>query len=241
MYYYFIVALQGFCIYHCFTNKNSYYWFFIILFIPLFGSIGYLFMNVFQKRDLAIVQENIPTTIHPTKKIIDLEKKFSFTNTFKNQVALADAFLEAKQYDKAISNYEAALKDVFQNDFYVISSLVEAYYFSSQVDTAILWSEKIKESPKFKKSKAEFLYALAMEKKGQIALAQELLEGLDAPYVRYEERLELAKFYIRHAKTKKATTLLEEIVKESEGMSKVSYRQNGTLIKKANELLSTVL
>lgn len=241
MYYYLIIALQGFCIYHCYTNKNSYYWFFIIFFIPVFGSIVYLFLNVFQKRDLAIVQENITAVIHPTKKIIDLEKKFSFAATFENQVALADALLEAKMYDKAIHNYEAALTDVFQNDFYVLSSLVEAYYFSSDFITAMQWSEKIKDSPKFKKSKASFLYALALEKTGKPNDAQIILEGFDAPYARYQERLELAKFYIRNSQTKKATVLLEEIVKESDGMSQVSYRQNKILINKAKELLNAGL
>ena len=188
MYYYLIIALQGFCIYHCYVNRNPYYWFFVIFFIPVIGSIIYLFLNVFQKRDLAVVQENITAVIHPTKKIIDLEKKFNFAGTFQNQVALADAFLDVKIYDKAIPNYEAALRDVFQNDFYVMARLVEAYYFSSEVDTAIIWSERIKDNPKFKKSKASFLYALALEKTGQLKPAQDILEGFDAPYARYQAR-----------------------------------------------------
>lgn len=237
MYYYLIIALQGFCVYHWFVNKNAYYWFFIIFFIPVIGSIIYLFANVIQKKDLAVVQDTLTTVIHPTKKIVDLENKFKFAATFENQVALADAFLEAKMYDKAILNYEAALKDVFQNDFYVISGLVEAHYFSLDFDTAISWAEKIKDSPKFKKSRASFLYALAQEKNGNLELAKDILEGFDAPYSRYQERLELAKFYIRNAKTTEARVLLEEFVKESEGMSEVSYRQNKNLIKKAVELV----
>lgn len=241
MYYYLILALQGFCVYHCFANKNAYYWFFIIFFIPVIGALIYLFANVIQKKDLAVVQDTITTVIHPTKKIIDLENRFKFAATFENQVALADAFLEAEMYDKAILNYQAALKDVFQNDFYVMSSLVEAYYFSSDFDTAIKWAEKVKDDSKFKKSRASFLYALALEKRGEFVLSQNILEAFDAPYSRYQERLELAKFYIRNAATAKATALLEEIVKESEGMSKVSYRQNKTLIKKATELLNTGL
>ena len=241
MYYYLIFALQGFCVYHCFVNKNSYYWFFIIFFIPVIGSLVYLFSNVIQKRDLTVVQENITAVIHPTKKIIDLEKKFKFSSTFENQVALADAFLQAKIYDKAILNYEASLKDMFQNDFYATSGLIEAYYFSLDFNAAIIWAKKLKDNPKFKKSRASFLYALALEKIGDKLVAKEILEGFDAPYARYQERLELAKFYIRNSESKKATILLEEIVKESQGMSKVSYRQNKILIKKANELLTTGL
>ena len=237
MYYYLIVGLQAYCIYHCFANKNQYYWIFIIFFVPLIGSILYLFMNVFQKQDIDKVQENITSVINPTKKIIDLEKKFKFSETFQNQTALADAYLEAGIHDKAVENYEASLNGTFQNDFYVISKLEEAYYLSSRFEKAIACAERISDYPKFKKSRASFLYALALEKIGKVEQAETYLAKFDAPYSRYEERLELAKFHNRNAKSDRAAELLNGIVRESEGMSKVSYLQNRIWIKKAKELL----
>ena len=241
MYYYLIIALQFYCVYHCYTNKNEYYWIFIIFFIPVLGSLAYWFVNVLQKRDIDKVQSSITSVINPTKKITDLEKKFKFAATFENQYSLADAYLEAGMYDKAIENYELCLKGTFQNDFYVLSQLQEAYYFSSQFEKSVSIANKIKDHVKFEKSKASFLYALALEKEGEVATAEEYLMKFDSPYNRYQERLELAKFYIRNAKTGKAKEVLEEIAKESEGMSKVSYRQNRLLIKKAKELLSSGL
>ncbi len=240
MYYYFIIALQGYCIYHCYANRNEYYWMFVIFFVPVIGSVIYLFANVFQKRDLDKVQEGITSVINPTKKITDLEKKFKFSNSFENQVALADAYLEANIYDKAIVNYEASLKDVFENDFYVISKLEEAYYFSSQFNKAIETAEKIVDNTKFNKSRAAFLYALALEKEGSVARAKKYLIAFDAPYKNYQERLELAKFFIRNAEKEKAKEVLDEIILESETMTKSSFRQNRLIIKKSKELLATV-
>lgn len=241
MYYYLIIALQGFCIYHCFANKNQYYWYFVIFFLPVVGSIIYLFMNVFNKRDIDIVQEEIVSIVNPSKKIVDLEKKFKFSDSFENQTALADAYLAAGMHDKAIENYDEALQGTFQNDFYVISKLEEAHYFSSDFEKAIECAERIKNSSKFNKSKASFLYGLALEQQGNISEAEALLSKFDAPYSRYQERLELAKFYIRNVKTDKAKELLNEIAAESEGMSKTSYRQNKILIRKAKELLASEL
>ncbi len=241
MYYYLILALQVYCAYHCYVNRNNYYWFFAILFVPVLGSILYLFMNVVQKRDVDKMQVDIVSVLNPTKKIKDLEKKFKFAETFENQVKLADAYLEAEHHEKAIENYKASLKDVFRNDFYTISKLEEAYYFSSQFDKAIVCAEKITTDQKFKKSNAAFLYALALEKMGDATTAEEYLQTFDAPYSRYQERLELAKFYIRNGKQDRARELLQEIVAESEGMSKTSYRQNGILINKAKELLAKEL
>lgn len=241
MYFYFIIGLQGFCIYHCYTSRNSFYWIFAILFLPLVGSLIYLFINVIQKRDIDKVQQGLTSVVNPTKKITDLEKQFKFAKSFENQVALADAYLEAKQYEKAIENYKASLKGVFKADFYVISKLQEAYYFSLQFDKSLSCAERIKDDFKFKKSNASFLYALVIEKEGGVEVAESYLKTFDAPYARYQERLELAKFFIRNEKTLEARELLNEIIAESVGMSKVSYNQNRVLIHKAKELLATGL
>ncbi|MFK5971877.1 MAG: hypothetical protein QM485_01220 [Flavobacteriaceae bacterium] len=239
MYFYLIVALQVFCIYHCYTNRNSYYWIFAILFVPAIGSLLYLFLNVYKKNDIDSVQANITAAINPTKKIKDLEQKLKFIDTFENRSALADAYLEAGMYEDAIENYEVSLKGTFQNDFYVISRLEEAYYFFSQFDKSMEYALKIVDNPKFKKSRAGYLYALALEKTGDITKAEEYLTEFDAPYSKYQERLELAKFYIRNEKPDKAKELLNEMMSESEGMSKTGYREYGTTIKKAKELLAT--
>ncbi len=241
MYFYFIIALQGYCIYHCYTHKREYYWILAVIFLPLVGSLIYLFMNVIQKQDIDKVQHGVTTLLNPTKKISDLEKRLKFADTFQNRVALADAYLEAEHYEKAIEHYKTALSDVFKHDFYVISKLQEAYYFSSDFDTSLVYAEQLKEQPKFAKSKAAFLYALAKEKKGDIETATKYLKTFNAPYSRYQERLELAKFYIRNSKLADAREILEEIVTEAEGMSKQSYQQNKLLIAKAKELLKTGL
>ena len=75
MQYYLIIALQGFCVYHCVVNKNHYYWIFAIIFLPVIGSVLYLFMNVFRKSDIDKAQESLTSVIQPTKKIMDLEKE----------------------------------------------------------------------------------------------------------------------------------------------------------------------
>lgn len=196
-------------------------------------------MNVIRRRDIEKVQNNLVSAINPTKKITDLEKKYKFASTFENQSSLADAYLEAAIYDKAIENYEACLEGTFKNDFYVLSKLKEAYYFSSQFEKSVEIAEKIKDHTKFEKSKASFLYALALEKTGNIEAAEQYLIKFDAPYSKYQERLELAKFYIRNSKKDKARALLKEIENESDGMSKTSYRQNRILIKKAKALLKS--
>lgn len=233
------MALQVYCAYHCYTKKNEYYWYFAIIFLPVIGCLAYLFINIIRERDIEKVQENFVTAINPTKKIKDLEKKLKFSETFVNQVALGDAYLEAELFDKAIENYEASLKDVFKNDFYATSKLQEAYYYSTRFNESMACAEKIQDDPKFKKSRAAFLYAMALDKTERVEEAEKLLKTFNAPYSRYQERLELSKFFIRNDKAEQAREILQEIVTESEGMSKTSSKQNHILISKAKELLNS--
>ncbi len=239
MYYYLILVLQAYCAYHAYKNKNDYYWYFAIIFIPLIGCLVYLFVNVFRRQDVDKVQADLISALNPTKKIKDLEKKLKFAATFENQVALADAYLDAGHFERAIEDYQACLKEVFQNDLYAVSKLVDAYYFSSKFEEAVACAERIMDNLKFKKSRAAFLYALALEKVGRAGDAEAHLRTFDAPFSRYQERLELAKFFNRIGKPHESREVLQEILAESEGMSKQSLRQNRLLIHKAKELLST--
>ncbi len=196
-------------------------------------------MNVIRKDDVDKLQKDITAVVNPTKKIEDLEKKLEFSNSFENKVALADAYLENKMYTEAIAQYKTALINMFQNDFYVISKLQECHYFKSEFATSLEYGEKIVDSPKFKKSKAPFLYGMALEKEGKVAEAEEMLKSLDAPYSKYQERLELAKFYIRNHKLAASKEVLQDIITESKSMSKPGYKTNLAIFTKAKELIAT--
>lgn len=239
MYFYLIVALQVYCIYHCYVNKNQYYWILIVLFLPAIGSLLYLFLNIIQKRDIDKVQEELISVINPTKKITDLEKKLDFSETFENRVALADAYLEAEIYDRAIAHYTISLEGTFKNDYYVNTQLLKSYFYSSQFDGVLKAAEMLKTNSRFKKSEACFFYALALEKTGEAVMAENYLVKFDAPYSKYRERLELAKFYIRNGNIEKANAILKEIDQEANGMSKTSYKLNREHIIEAKELLNT--
>ena len=67
-----------------------------------------------------MAQKGLVAGIKQTKKILALKEEFSFSETFENQSALADAYLEAEMYDQAIENYEVCLSGTFQNDFYIV-------------------------------------------------------------------------------------------------------------------------
>ncbi|OUR94297.1 hypothetical protein A9Q87_01220 [Flavobacteriales bacterium 34_180_T64] len=218
--YYLVIALQVFCIYHLFKNRNSYYWFFVIIFLPALGSIIYLITQVYNKRDAEKISNEIATIINPTKKVKDLEKALQFSETYQNRINLADAYFEIKDYKNASHHYLKPLNDNYQNNFYIGLNLVDCFYELGDYDEALNISEKIKKHSEFDRSRAQFLYGLILEKFGKYDEAKVQLQNINQRYSNYEERLILAKMLISRNEINEAKELLGEIYTESQYMTK---------------------
>jgi len=236
--YYLIIGLQVYCIYHLFKNKNSFYWFFIILFIPLLGSLVYIFTQVINSRDVSVIKDEVVNLINPTKKILELENKLEFSSTFQNRVDLADAYLEIKDYSNAIQHYEKALDSNFKNDVYTINQLIKAYFSTDNFDKVIEHSEKVKSNLEFKKS--QFFYGVALENKERFEEAEIELQKTDLNYSNYKERLFLAEFLIRRNKNTEAKELLEQIIEEAQNMTSTNKRTYRSTIEKTQNVLSGI-
>lgn len=237
--YYLIIALQGFCIYHLLKHRNAYYWIFLIIFLPVIGCIIYLITQVYNKRDAEKITNEITHIINPTKKIRDLEKQLQFSDSYQNRVNLADAYLDIKDYNNAITNYLEALDDNFQNDLYVIKQLIEAYFNIENCEQVVLYAQKIKDHSEFKKSRSQFLYGLALERLGNFDEAESNLRAIDVRYSFYNERLILAKFLISRKKETEAKEILEDIQNEALHMTKPNKRlYNSTILEVAKILNS---
>tara|TARA_R110002049_G_scaffold3795_5_gene27612 strand:- start:88653 stop:89375 length:723 start_codon:yes stop_codon:yes gene_type:complete len=236
MIYYITIALQAYCIYHLFKNRNPYYWAFAILFLPIIGSLIYLITQIYNKRDAEKIQSNIVSIINPTKKIKDLEKRLEFSETFQNLVNLADAYLEIKDYQNAIIHYEKALEDHIQNDVFVTKQLIEAFFNAENYEEVVVYAEKIASQTEFKKTKTQFLYGLALEKLERFDEAEENLKQIDTRYSFYEERLVLAKFLMKRNKMIDAKEIIDELYTESQYMTKENKKLNRNIITEIGKL-----
>lgn len=220
--------------------RNPYYWVFLILFLPVVGCIIYLITQVFSKRDAEKITSEITNIINPTKKIRDLEKRLAFSETYQNRLNLADAYLEIKDFNKAIPHYLEALEDASQNNFYATTQLIEAYFNKDDDENVIKYVEKIKDNPEFKKSRTQFLYGLALERIGNIEEAEDNLTQIDIRYSFYEERLILAKFLLGIKKEDAALEILNEIYRESQNMTKPNKLLYQTTILEVEKLLKEI-
>ncbi|WP_299124110.1 hypothetical protein [uncultured Winogradskyella sp.] len=240
MHYYLIVALQAFCIYHVYKNHKPYYWYFLIFFIPVIGSLIYIITQVYNKNDADKIQSEITSIINPTKKIKDLERKIEFSDTYTNRIELADAYVQNTDMPNAIVNYKKTLEDVDQNDLYARQQLILCYFQLKDYLGVVEHSEVILNKREFKGSKQQFCYGLALKELGKLEKAEEQLKEIDRPYSNYNERLELAKFYIENHRKSEGADLLNEIYAESQHMTKPNRRIYRTTIAEVERLLKTL-
>jgi hypothetical protein len=162
-YFYLItLALQAICIIHCIRRNNQQTWIWIIIFLPILGSIVYLFTEVINKSSVKSAGVGLGSVLAPTASIRKLEEQLRFTDTFHNRVVLADAYLAKGQTDKAIELYESSLTGVFTENEHVLGQLVVAYSQKHRYADIPPIIQKIYRSPQFAHSKVHLLYALAL-------------------------------------------------------------------------------
>ena len=237
MHYYLLIALQVFCLYHIYKNHKPYYWFFVIFFIPVLGGVFYIITQVLTTRDVDTFQKEITSIVNPTKKIKDLEKKIEFTDTYTNRIDLADAYFEIKAYQNSISNYKKTLEDEVQNATYSHQQLILCYFQLKDFENVIYHVEKIKAKPEFKGSVQQFYYGLALREKGQLEAAEVQLKEIDRPYSNYNERLELAKFYLENNRKEDGKSILIDISSEAKHMTKPNRRLFRQTINEVEQML----
>jgi hypothetical protein len=238
-YYYIVLILQGFCLFHSFRRGIQQKWLWIIVFLPLVGSIIYIFSEIINKRDVSSIQNsiqsNVTSFINPTGRIRKFEKKLKFSNTFANKVNLADAYFDNRQYDKAIELYETSLTGVFQDNEHVIKQLVQCYFPFERYEDIIRLAPKIKNTIDFSKSRANFVYAIALEKTGKIDLAEHEFKKMNHTFSNYEQRYAYGEFLLRLNKKDEAVSVFTAMINEAQHLSRREIGSSRSWIEKAGQ------
>lgn len=239
MYFYLIIALQAYCIYHAYSNNKPFYWYLAILFVPALGSLVYLISQVYNKSDSDKTKVEVATTsVVSTKRIKDLEKNLEFIDSYSSRIDLADAYFDNNDIANAIINYNKTLEDTVQDDLYARQKLILCYFQLKDYAEVISHAEHIKEKSEFKGSTQQFCYGLSLNESGRVDEAEIQLKQIDRPYSNYAERLELAKFYVEHNRASEGKELLTEISTESQRFTQPNRKLFGATITEVERMLA---
>ncbi|MGC4103432.1 PLDc N-terminal domain-containing protein [Ferruginibacter sp.] len=226
-YIYFItIVLQVICAIHCIRRGNQNKWIWLIVFLPVAGSLIYIFSEMLTGNDVNKMQSGMSAAFNPSGKIKKLENELRFADTFKNKVALADAYLEAGQTDKAIELYESCLAGNFMVHEHVSMQLIHAYADKKRFEDIVTIGKKIYQLPQFTRSRAHMLYAVALSYTGHPDEAEQEFKLLKGRFSNYESRYRYAGFLQRMNRNDEAKKIFEEMLHEAGHLSPQEKRAN---------------
>lgn len=225
-FYYVTIGLQLICVIHCIRRGRQTNWIWLIVFLPIVGSIAYIFTEIFSKRDLEKVQSGMGSVLNPSGNIKKLQANLRFSDTFNNKVALADAYLKAGFINEAIELYESSLTGNFIENEYVFSKLIIAFSAIKRYEEIVPLGKKLINSPEFQRSRSHILYAIALGYTGNNNEAEKEFIKMKSKFSNYEARYEYARFLMRADRQTEATQLLSEMLNESNHLSSRERRDN---------------
>ena len=236
-FYFFTIGLQAICALHCVRKGSQNKWIYMIVFLPVIGSIAYIYTEMLTRNQIQNVQSGVNAIIRPTATIRKLEERLRFSDTFNNRIMLADAYFGAGNIDRAIELYESSLTGTFTENEFVLTQLVYTYYEKQRFDDIVKIVPRIYKLPQFAKSRAHTIYAIALEKTGQSEMAQKEFKTMTGRYSNYENRYNYGLFLNRAGRLQDARSIFGGIADEGAHMNRREKRDINQWINKAREEL----
>jgi len=225
-FYYVVVGLQAICAIHCYRKGNVNKWIWLIVFLPVVGCLIYIFTEMFTRGDMQNMQEGMGAVFNPSGRIRRLEENLRFSDTFNNKIALAEAYLDVGQTERAITLYESSLVGNFTENDLVLKQLIIAYARMKRYDDIIPLAKKIYKQPQFARSKAHIIYAIALEHTGEPELAEKEFKLMKARYSNFEARYQYGRFLARANRIEEAKQVFAEMLGEESHLTSIERRGN---------------
>lgn len=221
-YYYIVIGLQVICVLHALRRNTHQKWIWLIVFLPVVGSLIYIFTEMFSRREVQKVQSNLTNltdVINPGGRIAKLEERLRFSDTFNNRIELADAYLANKQTDKAIKLYEQSLTGAFTENEHVRGQLTIARFALKDYEAVVKIASQLVKLPQFSRSRVHLFYALSLAYTGDEPQAEKEFKLMNGQFANYEARYNYGIFLEKAERKQEAILQFRQLLEESTHLS----------------------
>ena len=225
------------------TGRNT-TWIWIVVMLPLAGSIVYLLVEVLPdllgSRTGRKASSNLRKIINPNKDINDATYNYSISDTVENSMKLAEECVNKNMFQEAKELYKKCLKGVHENDPDIMYGVARAEFgLNNFRNVKSILDKIIEKNPDYKNADAHLLYARSLEKLNETNLALEEYKALDEYFPGPEATFRYAKLL----KSKGEHSISNDLFKKIIHSSKISGKHYNSLytewVKKAkNEINS---
>ncbi|MEQ1672567.1 MAG: tetratricopeptide repeat protein [Hyphomicrobium sp.] len=213
-----LVIGVGFAV-HAMRTGRPQYWMYILLFVPLIGSIAYVLLELLpemaQTRRAQKVKGDVADLIHPHREF-NRRIEAARVDTVETKLALAEECERKGMWDEAIRLYQAAAQGIYASDGQLLTGLARAQLNCGDAPAAIDTLNRLRAAdPDGSYPEAHLIYARCLEDLGRLTEAEAEFQAIAAYYVGLEARTRYALLLVRNGNVAKARPLFEEVVRAS--------------------------
>ncbi len=232
-----INLLQIVCILHALLRRRDYYWYLVIVFVPVIGSLLYLFMNVLpdlRRVDVAELTEPLQTS---DMRLRRAEMAINDANTLNNRLILAREQKRAKKYEAAIATLAPMMHGVQRDDPLLQFELAEAKYLNKQLPEAIEELLALQQNcPMELRGPTWLLLARSHEEQNNLIEAERCYAEAIKNFSGEEAKFRYTNFLISQSRIDQAKPMLDEIIKSVRRSAGVYQHEQRQWLKMAEEL-----
>lgn len=236
------ILLQVALVIHVVKTGRNTTWIWIIVMLPLAGSIAYVILEVLPEitgsKTGRKAARRFETTVNPNKNLNKAASDFSVSDTVDNALRLADELMGKGMYEDAKALYQRSLRGLHQTDPEIMSRLARVeFLLDNFAESKATLDDLIAANPDYKSEDSHLLYARCLEAlnnyDGAIEEYEVLVEYCSGPEAAYR----YANLCRKIGNKQKANELLNGIVKKSQTSGKHYNSLHKEWIKKAKSEL----
>ncbi len=238
------ILLQLVCLVHAIKTGRTGGWIYVIVFVPIAGSLAYLLLEVLPA---TASMETAPVhavgfidSLFPLHRIKRLEENLHFSDTINNRLLLADAYADTGRHDEVIRLIEAGLA-AFPNDKDMLLKLAVSCYHKGDFRRSYELLEKLKNTRgTFDSFPAWKHYVLAAEQLADEATVRSEYKKIMERYRNAEIRYRFAQYLKSKYDIAEAVNLLEQLQKEKAFAKRDRDRESLRWIKQGEKMLEEI-
>lgn len=214
-----IVAI--FFINHAYRTGRPQFWYFILLSLPLVGSLAYVFFELVPEmgdtRRGREVKRGITDIIAPDREFKRLHEEARTTDTVETKQALAEECERKGMWREAIQLYTSAAQGMYAGDPGLLTGLARAHLANGTARTAMEVLDRLRAAhPDLDHQEAHLTYARCLEELGRTTDAEAEYRALSAYYIGLEARTRYGLILQKKGQPEKARELFEQVVRASQ-------------------------
>lgn len=221
------ILIQIYFAVHAVKTGRDRYWLYILILFPGVGCLVYFFAEYLPElMQNPKIRKEVGKIFTPKKQLKQLEEQFEMTPSIKNRLILAEGYVNAKLFDKAIDAYQQCLKDVREDDAIILEGLSCAYFFKGDFENAKQYLGKLLKTRSNRKGdEFDLLYARTLEELGDVEGAIKEYSEFIRIFTGEEARCRYALLLIKVGRAKEAEDLFNEVLRNARLSPKFYVRE----------------